>query len=84
MVFKQVTLAQVQLADTIRLIEGVAFGDATVKQITDEEVILDRPYTHSGDFSYTGGVILYTGIEECRLWKGGEKKYTLLGRKELK
>lgn len=37
---------------------------ATVCQIhTDGTVDLFRPYTHTADFSYTGGVICYVGIE---------------------
>jgi hypothetical protein len=86
MEIKQVTASEMQLADTVRLFDSSysAYCDATVKNITEEEVILDRPYTHSSDFSYTGGVILFTGIEECRLWKGSNTKYALLGRKELK
>ena len=84
MAFKQITVSEMQLADTIRLFDCEPYGDATVRQITEEEVLLDRPYTHSADFSYTGGVILYTGIERCTLWKGSKKLYTLLDRKELK
>jgi len=46
---------------------GSAF---VVKNVTKEEVHLWRPYTHLADFTYTGGVICYTGINEVNLIRG--------------
>lgn len=42
------------------------YGACTVKQIRDGWVTFFRPYVHTDDFIYTGGVICYVGIEE---WK---------------
>lgn len=68
--------SQLQLADRIfRLytdyetgaqMADVNLGVITVQNITADEVTLFRPYTHTADFSSTGGVICYVGIEE---WK---------------
>ena len=45
-----------------------AYHTATVIKITDTEVRVFRPYVHTSDFTYTGGIIPYTGIEEFGLW----------------
>lgn len=56
---------KLKLADVIRL-DADKFADAIVCQITDTEVILRRPYMQAEDFSYTGGVITYIGLEEFK------------------
>lgn len=57
-----------QLADIIRLSpEPEPFADAIVNMITVDEVHCIRPYMHHADFSYTGGVICYTGHDTFKL-----------------
>lgn len=43
----------------------------TVKQVTEDEVVFFRPYVQTSDFTTTGGVICYVGIEEYRVPRTG-------------
>ena len=54
--------SELQLAD--QLTRKGTLGVVTVKQIKDNVITFFRPYTHTADFSYTGGVICYVGTEE--------------------
>lgn len=65
---KEVRLCDLELGDVVELFEG-PYGHATVKKITDDQVTFFRPYVHHDDFSYTGGVICYIGIEEVAFFK---------------
>lgn len=73
-----------QLGDTVRR-KGceMPFGTATVKQIKDGHAHLFRPYVHTNDFSYTGGVICYIGTETYPVPLNNEE-WILLDRKILK
>ena len=65
-------IAELNYGDTVNLFEGMSedtYGHATVTQITDEEVVLTRPYLHTSDVIYTGGIISYMGWEVCRYRK---------------
>jgi hypothetical protein len=43
---------------------GNPYSHCTVCKVNDDGTVnLFRPYTHTADFSYTGGVICYVGIE---------------------
>lgn len=53
-----------QLGDVVSLFPEQPFSTCIVKQIKDGYITLFRPYGVSADFSYTGGVLTYTGIEE--------------------
>ena len=55
-----------RLGDVVRLYDG-AYADATVKNIQDGVVTLFRPYVSTPNFSYTGGVVCYVGIEEFKV-----------------
>lgn len=66
---KQVAITTLALGDVVRLIDDAAYGCGTVQQITADEVHVFRPYVHTADFSYTGGVICYIGTETVKLWK---------------
>lgn len=59
---------ELNLGDTIRPNDPNAYGDYMIKQIKQiddrVEITAYRPYAHHNDFSYTGGVICYVGIEE--------------------
>lgn len=53
-----------RLGDTIR-VDLEAYADAVVKQINVEKRLVElfRPYMHTSDFIYSGGVIPYIGTE---------------------
>lgn len=54
------------LGDVVRLKADSenTYSHCTVCKVNqDGTVNLFRPYTHTADFSYTGGVICYVGIE---------------------
>ena len=60
--------SELALGDTVRLSPGCdPFRDATVKQVADGCVTLFRPFVNTADFSYTGGVCCYIGIEEWKI-----------------
>lgn len=58
---------------------GETYNCATVKQLSEHEVTLFRPYVHTEDFSYTGGILCFIGIEEFKASRSGT--FTLLRRK---
>jgi hypothetical protein len=78
--------SELLLGDTVYLASDPALGTMIVKNITCGEVTLFRPYPHAADFSYTGGVPCYVGVEEFKVFVNGgdEWTWTLLNRKELK
>jgi len=78
--------SELRLADVITMQgrEGKPFNTSIVVKITDRAVTLFRPYGHTGDFSYTGGVIPYTGIEHWDIEIESRTMWNLHTRKELK
>jgi hypothetical protein len=82
-----ITAKELQLADVVRVVYNDdpphAFSTATVKQIKGGTVTLFRPYVKTEDFSYTGGVICYTGIEEFDIPLSTDSKFELYARKDL-
>lgn len=77
------TCAQLRLADRVRLSDG-PYGDATVSKVTETETTFFRPYVHTADFSYTGGVICYVGIEEFSRPRSENATYFVYERRVLK
>lgn len=76
---------EMQLGDRIRTADpSGAFRDCVVKQITEKEVTLFRPYVHTADFSYTGGVICYIGVEEYQIPREGDTEYEWLQSVKLR
>jgi hypothetical protein len=73
---------ELRLGDVVVSFEHGPYGHATVKRIYEDlgEVELLRVYVHSGDFSYTGGVICTIGYEEYRVPFG--KRMTVVARKK--
>ena len=81
----KLNVKKLQLADTVRLFDDGAFRDGVVTNIDDDYVYVERPYSHTADFSYTGGVIAYIGHENCKLPKeGNDRLYEVIYRKPLK
>lgn len=78
--------ADMQLGDIVS-INGRAqweYSTCTVKQIKDGYVTLFRPYVHTNDFSYSGGVICYIAIEEYKVSVDSKYEYVLLRRGNIK
>ena len=67
-----------------RTIENSSFGTATVIEIDDHDITVDRPYGVTADFSMGRKVIPYVGIETYKLPLSSPVKYRLWQRKELK
>ncbi len=61
-----------------------AYTCATVIRVTDTEVTFFRPYVQTADFSYTGGVIPYIGIERFSISRDSSPLHLVLMREELK
>jgi hypothetical protein len=78
-----ITVGNLQLADTVNLGFG-PWGNAVVTQIKNGTITLSRPYVHTADFSYTGGVIPYIGMETLTFNQSSTTKYELLERKSLR
>lgn len=77
--------SELRLADVVLLERINAYHTATVKNIkSDGTITLFRPYTQTADFSHTGGVICYIGVEEWSFIPRAEERFTVLERKELK
>lgn len=73
--------SDLQIGDIVRTSPDVPgpYRDATVFQIKDGRVHLVRPYIHTADFIYTGGVITYVGQEEYTI--DGDADVELLERR---
>ena len=79
----RIKVSELQLADVVSIFPDASYSTATVKQIKDGYVTLFRPYVHTADFSYTGGVITYIGIEEFTI-PIDDRVVTVYDRKTLK
>lgn len=68
---------KLELGDTVSLNWEDGYDSATVCQLHEDGTIdLFRPYTHTADFSYTGGVICYVGFETIK--HADPARFTLL------
>lgn len=76
-------IADLQLGDVVEVFTG-PWGTGIVRQIKDGVVTIFRPYGATADFSYTGGVICYTGTEECEYLIDSKQNFTVYSRKNLK
>ena len=79
----EVKIGDLQLGDTVQAFEG-PFGSAVISQIKDGSVHFFRPYGVTEDFSYTGGVIPYIGIETFTRPVTDQSTVTVWRRKEVK
>ena len=80
---KEVKISDLQLGDVVQVFEG-PFGSAVVNQIKDGSVHFYRPYATTDDFSYTGGVIPYIGLEMFTRPVTDNSTVTLWRHKEVK
>jgi hypothetical protein len=62
------------------------WSTAIVKKVTDDSITFYRPYGTKADFSYTGGVICYMGLEEYTVPRNDSRdiQYYVWQRDELK
>lgn len=89
MKYPTVKTNQLQLGDRIvRVFDSgdpdLEGGVTTVKNIADGNVSMFRPYTHTANFSGTGGVICYVGIEEYNVEVDRDIQWLLIQRVTLK
>lgn len=62
---QQLLTTELRLGDVISVsVARSEFDDCIVTRITDTEIHLFRVYATCSDFSYTGGVIPYIGVEQ--------------------
>ena len=74
---------ELQIGDTVR--DGhYEWNTKIVKKKDKENITFFRPYGTTANFTYTGGVICYVGIEEYQVPLSDYKDYTLLNRQELR
>ena len=62
--------SDLHLGDVVRVFNG-PYGDATVKGILDNGILLFRPYVSTADFHIGDNVICYIGVEEFMVSKSG-------------
>lgn len=79
-----INISELQLGDVVSLYPEMAFSASIVKQIKDGYATLFRPYGVTADFSYSGGVITYIGVEEFHISLESDRTITLYERKVLK
>lgn len=84
MATRQVKASDLKLADTVQLWQEQSWGTALVKQIKDGWITLFRPYGVTSDYSDSGGVFCYIGIEEFKVLADDYTVFTVVGKsKEL-
>lgn len=79
---KRIKIADLQLGDIIRLDGTEGYKDCTVHKIEGRDVHVTRPYVHTADFTYTGGVITYLGEEKFSLYANDSGTVVLLARRD--
>jgi hypothetical protein len=79
----RIRICDLRLGDVIQVLDG-PWGTATVRQIKNGIVYMDRPYGTSADFSCTSGVICYIGCEHIEYPASSANLVTFWSRKDLK
>ena len=59
---REMPLSELRLGDTVQVFNG-PYGTGIVNQVDDKNVYFYRPYGHAEDWSHSGGVICFTGLE---------------------
>jgi hypothetical protein len=80
---EELALSELKLGDCVEAFDG-PYGTAIVKQIADGLITFFRPYGTHADFTHTGGVICYTGIEEFTRSVTPREKMRVWRREELR
>ena len=81
---ERVKTEDLRLRDVVVVDGLMPFPHATVVNITDDEVTFFRPYVHTGDFSYTGGVLHYVGYEKWSVNKLHPQEWEIVLRRECR
>jgi hypothetical protein len=68
---------ELKLGDVIKL-NCQGYNTATVVKVTDTKVTITRPFIHTGDFEYTGGVLYYTGLETFEIFTSIDRGYKVV------
>lgn len=81
----KVAARDLKLADVVVMPSMGVWNNAIVKQIKDREneVVFFRPYGTTADFSYTGGVVCYVGMEEFSIPRNDDL-FDVVMRKDLR
>ena len=77
--FVMVYPRELRLGDKVKLFEG-DYGTGTVFNVEGGAVSIIRPYIHTADFSYTGGVQWYIGTETVKVSVESERCFELIER----
>jgi len=57
---------------------GHPYGWGTVTQVTEDEVVVERPYVHTSDYTMSGNkLISYLGNETVRLYRHADRVYDI-------
>jgi hypothetical protein len=77
---------ELQLADVVDIgsMGSDGWNTAIVKQIEGDNVTLFRPYGTNADFSYTGGVLCYVGIEQYVVPRSSSMEFFVHRRTDLR
>jgi hypothetical protein len=78
----KVKATDLRIGDVVRL-NDLPWSTSIVKNIKDNLIHLWRPYGTTADFTYTGGVICYTGTEDYTI-PANHLEVDLLERRTLK
>jgi len=78
---RTVSGSELRMGDVVDLGFSDGYSFATVKQIADDSIHFFRPYVHTADHTYTGGIHCYIGIENFSVWRFKETTYRLVSRK---
>jgi hypothetical protein len=80
---KELPLTELKLADCVEAFSG-PYGTAIVRKIEGDIITFYRPYGAHHDFSYTGGVICLTGVEEFTRMITARETMRVWRREELR
>jgi hypothetical protein len=76
-------IKELRLGDVVQVWDG-PWGTATIHQIADDCVFFERPYGARADFSFTGGVLCYVGIERFHYRIDSDSTIGVWSRADLK
>ena len=80
---RSMSMNELRIGDVVKVFDG-PWDTSIVKNVTEKEVTFFRPYGTTADFTCTGGVICYTGIEEYSIPLPSDKNVFVYQRQELK